>query len=235
MNSSSPRPGSSDVPEVRALDAGVHDGARRLAARDVHELRRGVVAVPVQLLRGRTVDAGSVAGHEITVRDVVAVEVDRTLMSGGQVETGRMTAQQLSIPLIRNTRGWIGGEELREPRILREVGLGRGGTGAHQHERRETTDRERATRHDHRIARIGLNRQGPGFYRGGRRAQTGTRPPESRRRARSRTHPPESRRRGTVPYTPPESRRKARSRTHPPQSWRRGAARYPSTATEVQS
>ena len=148
-------------PEIRAFDPGVHDGdgARGFLDRDVNELGSGVVAVPVQLRRGRAVDADAGAGHQVAVGDVVTIEVDRTLVSGGQMKARRMSSQQLPIALSGDARRRIRGKELLEPRTLREVGFG-GTTGTGQHEPCETTDRDWATRHDHRLARVGLNRKG---------------------------------------------------------------------------
>ena len=81
-------------PQVRAFDTGVHDGMRSAAARYVHEFRQRIVSVPVQLDRGRAFDAGAAAGYQVAVGDVIPVEIDRTLVSGRQMEARRMAAGQ---------------------------------------------------------------------------------------------------------------------------------------------
>ena len=125
----------------------------------MHELGPGVVTVTGRLRRSRTVDANAVAGHQVAAGDAVTTEVDWTLVSGGQMNARRMSPQRLPIVPSGDTRRRIRGKELLEPRTLREVGFG-GATGAGQREPRETTGREWTTRHDHRLARAGLNRKG---------------------------------------------------------------------------
>ena len=86
------------------------------------------------------------------MRDVVAVEVDRTLVSPGQVKARRMTPQQRPIARIRGTRRRILGEERGETRTLREVRFSAGahpGTGQHgsRHANGHANGHEWATHH----------------------------------------------------------------------------------------
>ena len=90
----------------------------------MRELGADVVAVAVQVRRARAVDADAVAGYQVTVGDVVAVEVDGPFVARGQVEARRMAASQ---GLIGRTGGCgrrVGREILGESRVLREVPVG---------------------------------------------------------------------------------------------------------------
>ena len=147
-------------PQVRARDAGVHDRPRHVAARHVHELRCRIAAVPVQVSRSRAFDANTVASHQVAMGDVVAVEVERALVCGGQVKARRVATRQRLVTGIGGTGRGILGEVLREARVLREIPVGRNGPDTDQHQPRRNPYPACATRHDHRIA--------PGTFHAGR-------------------------------------------------------------------
>ena len=130
-------------PQTGALHSAVDHGPWLGRAPHVRELRADVVAVAVQIAPAGAVDADAVAGYQVTVRDVVAVEVDGPFVAGGQVEAGRMAARQGAIGRTGGFGRRVGREILGEPGILREVALGGGRTGprADQQKPRETANR----------------------------------------------------------------------------------------------
>ena len=136
-------------PQVGALHRAVDDGPGFDPARHVRELGADVVAVAVQVTSGGAVDANAVARYQVTVGDVVAVEVDGTFVAGGQVEAQRVAAGQGLIGRTSGVGRRVGREILGEPRVLREVAVGGGSAGprADQQKPRETADHVHVTHH----------------------------------------------------------------------------------------
>ena len=70
---------------------------------------------------GSGFDAGAAAGYQVAVGGVIPVEIDRTLVSGRQMEARRMAARQRLIALISGASRGVLGEILGEARVLREI------------------------------------------------------------------------------------------------------------------
>ena len=149
VNSSSARSGRGGAHRTGALHRGVDHGPGLGRARHVGELGADVVAIAVQIAPAGAVDADAVAGYQVTVRDVVAVEVDGPFVAGGQMEAGRMAARQGPIGRTGGFGRRVGREIIGEPGILREVavGGGRAGPRADQQKPRETADGVYVTHH----------------------------------------------------------------------------------------
>ena len=92
---------------------------------------------------GPVVDAHPVAGYQVAVRDVVAVEVDGPFVASGQVEARRVAAGQGPVGLTGGFGPGVGRKILGEPGVVREVpvGCGRDGPRADQQKTRYTADR----------------------------------------------------------------------------------------------
>ena len=127
-------------PQTGALHRAVDHGPGLGGAGHVGELGAVVVTMAVQVARGGAVDAVAVAAYQVTVRDVVAVEVDGPFVAGGQVEARRVAARYGP---AGGFGGRVGREILGEAGILGEVAVGGGGDGprADRQKRRETADR----------------------------------------------------------------------------------------------